>query len=232
MKGKLPHISSLSHSHTEEPRHPMQKEGLLDRSHSPSGIFQSTQWRGTVRPMHKHFTQLFLWWDLVAWYLRHLLETKHPLYTAQPASRWWLLKPQLWTASQILLRAQKTNKPACFKLVSIMLSVTMSGTPFAKTKNLQHPPHVSLLPQILFLSEETKWKHGYGRTSWPAASNCRGVLICINRKHPAHTHTHIHTHFLKYNHSSANFRHWFLHVNTIQISSNSLNVFFFSFSSL
>lgn len=92
----------------------------------------------------------------MAWYLRHLLKIKHPLYTAQPALHFWSLKPQLWTASLVLLTADKNNKPACFKLLSIMLSVTASGTPCAKTKNLQHPPHASLLPQILFLREEMK----------------------------------------------------------------------------
>lgn len=40
--------------------------------------------------------------------------------------------------------AEKNNKPAFFKLLLIMLHVTVWGALCAKTRNLQHPPHISL----------------------------------------------------------------------------------------
>lgn len=134
---------------------PWRKKACWTEAPAQVGYFNPVKGNSptAVRPetMHKHFTQLFLWWDLMACYLRHLLKIKCPLYAAQPASHCWLLKPQLWTASWVLLMAEKNNKPACFKLLLITLCVTVSGTLCAKTKNLQHPPHVSLLPQIRLL---------------------------------------------------------------------------------
>lgn len=185
-------------------------------------------------PMHKHFTQLFLWWDLMTWYLRHLLRIKPPLYTAQPASHCWLLKPQLCTASQVLLTAEQSNKPACFKLLSVMLSVTVSGIPLQipKTCNIHH---ISLYFPKSYFWEKRKNKsmvmaghHDlqpvFARESWSVPTEtCPAPLPPI----PSSPHTHTFTHFLIYCHSSASFRCWFFHGNTIQIHSNSLSVFFF-----
>lgn len=72
-------------------RCPMEGEGLLDRSHRPAGCFHQPSeaeqsHRCQARANAQYFTQLFLWWDQMAWYLGHLPEARHPLWESTQLS--------------------------------------------------------------------------------------------------------------------------------------------------
>lgn len=121
-KGRLPHISSLSRSRTEAPRCPMEGEGLLDTSHSPSGMFPPAQWSGTVPSLSGQSQHTIFYATIFVVGSNGLVSgtsagSKTPfvgVYTTPLASCCRLLKPQPGTAFQVWLRAEKkkTNQLA------------------------------------------------------------------------------------------------------------------------
>lgn len=148
-KANLPHTSSISRCHTKAPHCPMEGEGLLDTSHSLGEMFPPAQ-QSRRDPLLSGQSQCTIFYTTIFVVgLNGLVSgtsagSKTPfvgVYTTQLVSCCRLLKPQPGTASQVWLRAEKKKpNPDCFKLISIMLSVTMLGIPCAKPKNLWHPP--------------------------------------------------------------------------------------------
>lgn len=115
VKGKLPHILSFSCSCTEAPHCPMEGEGLLDISHSPSGMFLPDQRSGTVPSLSGRSQCTIFYATIFVVGSNGLVSgtsagSKTPfvgVYTTQLASRCRLLKPQPGTAFQVWLRAEK-----------------------------------------------------------------------------------------------------------------------------
>lgn len=172
---------------------------LLDTSHSPGGMLPRVQQSGTVPSLSGQSQHTTFYATIFVVGSNGLVYgtsagNKTPfvgVHTTQLASRCRLLKPQPGTAFHVWLRAE--NK---------------------KPKSSDISPHTFSLPQILFWSEEPEWTYGCGSTPPSATSNYRGILVCISRKIPSCAQT-VMLILCKYNHSTTNFRHWFLHGNKI-----------------